>query len=313
MNGYFLRMNPLNDCVNQHLSIILGVYYLFTTMKKFVLLICCLAVISFLSSCQEDEPSLPLVLTITPSGSNAIPPGKTLLFTANADVSWEVPDETGGTITDGGVYVAPNKIGTFTILATSKEDPTIRATSRVYVTQSHEMFSKIKRGGYVMHFRHAEANVGQDKLTTHGQWWKTCRSDSARQISEQGLEDVKKIGQVLRGLNVPIDSALTSEFCRCKMSADTMGLDIPTTKVRSLTYFAYGETYRHERLHKLINEQKVGVNHNMMFVSHSYAQGSTYPPINQGDMDIFLPNGNGGEPTYVGRISLGAFLELYRD
>lgn len=281
-------------------------------MKNIVLLFSCLAILFLLSSCEEDEPTLPINLTINPSTTNVIPPGKILLFTANAEVEWEVPDSLGGNITQAGIYTSPNKVGTYTILAISKEDPSVTATYRVYVSNSHELLAKIKRGGYVMYFRHAKSDVGTDKLTTHGQWYKTCNQDSARQISEEGLADAQKIGQVLSGLEIPIDSAYSSEFCRSKMTVDSMKLDLIVNYHPNLTYFAYGEFFRHERTLSLINRLTVGSGHNMIVVAHSYAQGSVLPSIDQGDMDLFIPR-EGDEPEYVGRVPLSAFLELYRD
>jgi len=282
-------------------------------MKNFVLLFSCLAFFFLFSACEEDEPTLPITLSISPSSTNVIPPGKTLLFTANAEVEWEVPDTLGGTISQEGVYNAPNKVGTYTILAVSKEDPTITATYRIYVSLYHELLAKIKRGGYVMYFRHTQSDVGTDKLTTHGQWYKTCNSDSARQIAPNGIEDSKKIGQVLSGLEVPIDSAVSSEFCRCKMTVDSMELDLTVNYHPNLTFYVYGEFQRHERTLSLITRQTVSSGHNMMVVAHSYAQGNTLPSINQGDLDVFIPTGFGNQPEYVGRVPLSAFIELYRD
>lgn len=282
-------------------------------MKNILLLFSCLAFLFLFSSCEEDGPTLPVTLSISPSGTNVIPPGKVLLFNANAEVEWEVPDTLGGTITPEGVYTAPNQVGTYTILAVSKDNPTTTATYRVYVTQFHELLARVKRGGYVLYFRHAKASVGVDKLTTHGKWYLTCRQDSARQISPEGLEDAEKIGQVLAGLDVPIDSAYSSEFCRCKMTVDSMDLGLKVNYHPNLTYFVYGESQRHARTLSLINRLKVGSGHNMMVVAHSYAAGSTLPNIQQGDMDVFIPKAGGEVPEYVGRVPLSAFLELYRD
>lgn len=284
---------------------------LFTIMKNIVLIFSCLAILSLFSACEEEGPILPIELSISPSASNAIPPGKTLLFTANASVEWEVPDTEGGSITQDGVYTAPNTVGTYTILAVSKEDPTVTATYRVYVTFYHEFFSLLKGGGYVLYFRHTEANVGVDKLTPHGEWYKTCNADSARQLSLVGKVDAAKIGSVLKGLEIPVDSAVASEFCRCKKTVDFMGMDLKVNRATNLTFFVYGEFQRHERTLKTIGRQKVGSGHNMIVSAHSYAQGSTFPSINQGDLDIFVPKGEGNEPEYIGRIPITAFRELH--
>ncbi|WP_224240476.1 immunoglobulin domain-containing family protein [Hyalangium gracile] len=75
--------------------------------------------------------------------SPSVPPGGQQSFTAsvsgtpNQGVTWSVRETGGGTITDGGIYTAPQLTGTgasYTIVATSTADPTKRAEIAVQVT-----------------------------------------------------------------------------------------------------------------------------------------------------------------------------------
>ncbi len=68
--------------------------------------------------------------------------GKTQKFTAtvknasNAEVTWSVKEQNGGTIDVSGEYTAPATAGDYTVVATSKHDPTVSASAAVKVTAS---------------------------------------------------------------------------------------------------------------------------------------------------------------------------------
>src|SRR5690606_2336285 len=49
-------------------------------------------------------------------------------------VAWTIRENGGGTITDTGLYTAPARPGTYTIVATSVADPRATATARAIVT-----------------------------------------------------------------------------------------------------------------------------------------------------------------------------------
>ena len=55
--------------------------------------------------------------------------------TVNKNITWSLDPEDGGTITDGGLYTAPNAAGTYTVIATSVADPTRSAEATVTVPE----------------------------------------------------------------------------------------------------------------------------------------------------------------------------------
>jgi len=59
----------------------------------------------------------------------------TLTGTVNKNITWSLDPEDGGTITDGGLYTAPNAAGTYTVIATSVADPTRSAEATVTVPE----------------------------------------------------------------------------------------------------------------------------------------------------------------------------------
>jgi hypothetical protein len=77
-----------------------------------------------------------IVVTVSP-GSAALTAGATRQFTAavanatNTGVTWSA---TGGTITQAGLYTAGSAPGTFTVTATSVEDPSRSASATVTIT-----------------------------------------------------------------------------------------------------------------------------------------------------------------------------------
>lgn len=57
----------------------------------------------------------------------------TVVGTGNTAVTWSVQEGTGGSVTAGGLYTAPNHKGVYHVIATSVADPTRKATATVTV------------------------------------------------------------------------------------------------------------------------------------------------------------------------------------
>lgn len=74
----------------------------------------------------------PSAITLSAGGSQTFT--ATVGGTSNTQVTWSVQEgSAGGSITSGGVYTAPNKIGTFHVVATSKADTTRSGVATVTV------------------------------------------------------------------------------------------------------------------------------------------------------------------------------------
>src|SRR6185295_6277298 len=59
---------------------------------------------------------------------------RSLELKANQDVTWSVQEPEAGTIDDKGVLLSGSKPGTYHVIATSKADPTQKATVPVVIT-----------------------------------------------------------------------------------------------------------------------------------------------------------------------------------
>jgi hypothetical protein len=91
-----------------------------------------LVLLVVITGCGGGGAATPTTIRISPSGVG-IDQGGTQSFTASTAVSWTVQEAGGGSITSLGVYTAPNKSGTFHVIATSQADTTKSATAFVNV------------------------------------------------------------------------------------------------------------------------------------------------------------------------------------
>lgn len=83
--------------------------------------------------------------------------------------------------------------------------------------------------GYIIVFRHANADVGEDIGDASGidEWWKSCDPQLARQIGELGIKRSEYIGEAIKKMNIPISLGISSEFCRARQTLETLELDFP--------------------------------------------------------------------------------------
>jgi hypothetical protein len=106
-----------------------------------------LLTLAFLFGCGSNNTYSPDVIaaalgvrvTISPTAAT-LPVGGTRTFsaavtgTSNTVVTWSIQEgASGGSITSGGVYTAPNVPGTYHVVATSQADPTKHATATITV------------------------------------------------------------------------------------------------------------------------------------------------------------------------------------
>ena len=96
------------------------------------------------------SPPVLIVVTISPKEVTLNTGGTqtfaaTVTGTINTAVTWSVQEgDSGGTITRGGVYTAPNTAGTYHVVATSQADPTKSATATVTVKPQTVEFKRFK-------------------------------------------------------------------------------------------------------------------------------------------------------------------------
>jgi len=78
------------------------------------------------------------------------------------------------------------------------------------------LLDALRRGGYVLYFRHTSTDFGQndDRMTGY--------EDCARQrnLTDAGRAEARAIGAAIRALGIPIGRVLASPFCRTRETAE---------------------------------------------------------------------------------------------
>jgi len=94
----------------------------------------------------------------------------------------------------------------------------------------------LRRGGYVIYFRHAATDWSQnDRVTARGEWT-SCDPDRMRQLSDQGRNQARRIGEAIQRLQIPVGRVLSSEYCRARQTAELLDLGPvkPTTDIMNM-------------------------------------------------------------------------------
>jgi|GEM_PF-1733054 phosphohistidine phosphatase SixA len=255
-------------------------------MKKYWFFLFLMSLFLWNVSCEEnDDPALP-ALILTPGDTVLlIRPGDTIRFSANREVNWTT---TTGSITTGGLYLAPSNAGIYLITAsTTSGDTPQNASRKVTVTPHADLFKAMQKGGYVVYFRHMTAANGSDSFQPkETDWWRSCDSTIARQLSPQGRVQGQETGSAIKNLNLPVGKVISSEFCRCTQSAESLDLKLPIETAPALTYYIYNEEDRFEQTIALAEAQPIS-NKITVLMAHSFTSGESAPNLQMGDAAVY--------------------------
>ena len=111
-----------------------------------------------------------------------------------------------------------------------------------------ELISKLQSGGNIVFIRHAIAPGNGDPENFN---IKDCSTQ--RNLSEEGINQSKKIGVFFKKNNINIDKVLSSEWCRCKDTAKYAFESFETFK--ALNSF-YDEKFYKFKKQQIINLKK---------------------------------------------------------
>ncbi len=262
-------------------------------------------------SCTVDYP--PTVVNTTEKKINwagnfsivttIVAPGETINLETNIEGATLTTNK--GTIS-GKVFTAPMTQGKVQLKATNPSNPNDFVGKVVYVSQYKPLFEDMKKGGYVLSFRHADASDGSDTFGTFAsEWWKSCSNTLARQLSPSAIPQCNEIGECFKLYEYKINKIISSEFCRSIKTAELFNLNnVPVEINKDITYFAYDEANRYTKQIELINAQPIN-NKNTLMIGH-VAYPSTPTPLylgtlGWGDAAVFKLN-QGAPSTYVTTI-----------
>ena len=122
----------------------------------------------------------------------------------------------------------------------------------------------LKEGGKLIFIRHAIAPGGGDPIN-----FNILRCETQRNLSKEGIAQSKNIGKFFSKNNIKIDKVLSSEWCRCKQTAQyAFNKYEPKSFLNSFfsTKFASNKNKQIYDLKKYIEEWKG--NKNLVFVTH---------------------------------------------
>jgi len=116
-----------------------------------------------------------------------------------------------------------------------------------------------------------------------------------RNLSAEGREQVKRIGQAIKRLEIPVGNVSSSPYCRCR---DTAKFVFGRFKIEPDLQFSISKAEKEskqlgERLHSMMMNTEVGPK-NVVFVGHTanLRDGLGIWPKPEGVMVIFQKQGN---------------------
>src|SRR6185369_4548064 len=78
-----------------------------------------------------------------------------------------------------------------------------------------QLLAELKRGGYVIYFRHTSTDFTQND--TRSRSFDDCANQ--RNLTDKGRDEARAIGAAVRKLNLPIEKAIASPLCRTMETA----------------------------------------------------------------------------------------------
>jgi phosphohistidine phosphatase SixA len=287
-------------------------------MKKLILF---LTVITYiLSSCSKvEDPQGFIKLSVSGSTETVIVNyNTTIQYSAYPVGLFSLNKPEAGVVDVFGKFKSGTAEGVYTLTVVNAKDilDTVRRT--IIVTKHADIFNNMKlTGNYLLSFRHADATNGADQTTnTSVDWWKSSDPAKARQITNPiGYKQSDSTGSVMRMLSLPFDTTMTSEFNRCKQTAEYFKLGVPNKEYADLTYYVYDEPSRYANTMSLY-AKKAMTTKNYLAVTHAgFSITPAVAPLNTlawGDCAVFKLNPGGAQPTYMETIPLTDWLALAR-
>jgi phosphohistidine phosphatase SixA len=214
------------------------------------------------------------------------------------------------TVRDAMVELSPLVTWHYAVFACNPCGDCEAAGTRTTLTPT--LVQSLRAGGFVVFWRHAQANVCEDRTSsTTPEWWKSCERDctraTARQLSQLGYAQADSIGAALRGRGMPFTRVLSSEYCRATETAARMNLGPSTETVPALTFFVY-PTDPCTTLPGLLAQ--VPRSGNTALIAHLFLPClDMVPPLEMGEALVYRPDGRGGS-TLVQRVRVSEWATV---
>ena len=137
-------------------------------------------------------------------------------------------------------------------------------TNGIKADTEFQVLKNLKNGGNLIFIRHAYAPGGGDPDN-----FDINDCSTQRNLSEEGRKQAKNIGNYFEENLIPIDKVISSEWCRCKETAEIAFKKFETNNFLNSFFsekFSKNRTKQIKNLKKYINEWDG--NKNLVFVTH---------------------------------------------
>ena len=140
----------------------------------------------------------------------------------------------------------------------------ITLTSSIKADSKKNLIDELKEGGKLIFIRHAYAPGNGDPNNFN---LNDCSTQ--RNLNEDGRKQAKAIGEFFRNNKIKIDKVLSSEWCRCKETADIAFKDFTTNSFLNSFYSSKYEKNKDKQV-KALNDyiKKFKSNKNLILVTH---------------------------------------------
>ncbi len=178
-----------------------------------------------------------------------------------------------------------------------------------HALQSGRLAQALRQGGLVIYFRHADTGPAYQEQDID-----LARCETQRNLNDKGRREAQEIGKQFGRLQVPVGEVRTSQFCRCRETAELAfgkaSIDPVLTGVSRAPEAADRRAAASAGLKRLLATKPVAGT-NTILVSHGYnlwdAEG--FHLGTQGEAAVYRPDGNGGYALHA-RLQPGDWAAL---
>ena len=140
----------------------------------------------------------------------------------------------------------------------------ISLTTSIKADLNKKLINQLEDGGKLIFIRHAYAPGNGDPNNFN---LNDCSTQ--RNLNVDGRNQAKKIGEFFRENKIEVDQVLSSEWCRCKETADIAFEDFSTNSFLNSFYSSKFEKNKGKQIEDLNNYvKKFKGNKNLIFVTH---------------------------------------------
>ena len=166
--------------------------------------------------------------------------------------------------------------------------------------QGAPLLAALKRGGYVVYFRHTATDFSRGDAGMKG--YDDC--DNQRPLTAQGRRDATQIGQRIRALGLGVGEAFASPYCRTMEHARLM-----LSEVAPRTEIAEAQAGDHGGLRRLL-ATPVAVGGNRWIVGHGnpFRAVAGPPHLAEGEAAVIRPGTS--RWTVVARLAVADWQTL---